>query len=65
MKTYQFNIEGSKHFVKTDAQTEAIAEAIEFVQKGEVNIDKLLQALRILGFKATELKIEPVEVFEV
>ena len=65
MKTHQFNIEGSKYFVKTDAETASILEAIEFINKGEVNIDKLLQAIRILGFKATELKIEPVETFEV
>jgi len=65
MKTYQFNIEGSTFFVKTDAPVSEIKQAIEFVNKGEVNVDKLLQALRILGYKATELKIEPVEIFEV
>jgi len=72
MKTYQFNINGQyedavnqdKYFVKTDAEVTVIEEAIEFIQKGEVSVDKLLQAIRILGYKATEVKIEPVETFE-
>jgi len=65
MKTYQFNIEGSTFFVKTDAPVSEIKQAIEFVKKAETNIEKTLQAIRILGYKATELKIEPVEIFEV
>jgi len=65
MKTYQFNIEGDTFFVKTDAPVSEIEQAVEFVKKAEINIEKILQAIRILGYKATELKIEPVEIFEV
>lgn len=65
MKLYEINIEGEIKYIKSDATSAQVEEAIEFIKRSEVSIDKLLQALRILGSKATELKIEPVDVFEV
>lgn len=68
MKTYEikFTQSGNTHFVKTEATSDQVQEAIDFVKRGaEQNIEKLLQALRILGFKATEVKVEAIDVFEV
>lgn len=63
MKTYEINVENTSSFIKTDAPKEDIQQAITFVKKGDKYIDRLLQALRILGHKATEVKIEPVDIF--
>ena len=65
MKTYEIIIEGQSKYFKSMAESSEIQEAIDFVKKGEVSLDKLLQALRMLGFKSTPLTIEPVDIFEV
>jgi hypothetical protein len=65
MKTYQLVIEGQDKYFKTDAESEQIQGAIDFVKNGEVTLDKILVAIRMLGFKATPITIEPVDIFEV
>lgn len=65
MKTYEIVIQGQSVYVKTDAEPNTVQQAINFVPKGEKYVERLLQAIRISGAKATELKIEPVEIFEV
>lgn len=64
MKTYQINIEGQEKFFKSEAESAQIQEAIEFVKRGEVSLEKLLQALRLLGFKSTPITIDPIDIFE-
>lgn len=71
MKTYEIQIKGEEvgeptvtHFIKTDASTEEIQQTVQFVARGKRSIDGLLQGLRILGYKASEVKVEPVDVFE-
>lgn len=71
MKTYELvietHIEGVResetHFFKTDASEEDIKTTVEFVGKGKRNIEGVLQGLRILGYKAQEVKVNPVDVF--
>lgn len=73
MNTYQIDIvdqnqeavETSTHFIKTNAPSEAVDNAISFVPKGEKYIERLLQALRLQSYKASEIKVEPVDIFEV
>jgi hypothetical protein len=70
MKTFEIIMynEGasSSHFIKTDASKESISDAIVFLRKapGEKSIESLLIALRVLGFKATQIKLEAEDVFE-
>lgn len=72
MKTYQIDIktqgeltlETETVFIKSDAESFDVQQAIDFVKKGEKYVDRLLQALRVLGFKAQEVKINPVDIFE-
>jgi hypothetical protein len=65
MKTIEifFKFSNTSKFVKTDATSEEIQNAINFIP--DTDIDKILSALRILGRKATEIKLEPVDIFEV
>jgi hypothetical protein len=65
MKTYEIIIEGNSKYFKSEAESHDIQTAIDFIKNGEVQLDKLLQALRMLGFKATQVKIDPVDIFEV
>ncbi len=65
MKLYEILIEGQTKFFKSDATSTEIEASIDFIKVGEVSIEKLLQALRTLGHKATEVKLEPVDVFEI
>lgn len=65
MKTYEIIIEKKSVYIKTDAPSEAIQGAINFVPKGSKYIERLLQGLRLQGFKATPITIEPVDIFEV
>lgn len=65
MKNYEILHENTSNYIKTDAESTQIATAIQFVQAGvEPSIEKLLVALRTLGFKATQIKVDPVDVFE-
>jgi hypothetical protein len=69
MKTYQINIvngeQATIHYVKTDASKLDTQKAIDFVSlSGEKSIDKLLVALRVLGFTAREVKVEAEEAFD-
>lgn len=71
MKTYEINVlveeeEAVKsHFITTDASKLEVQGAINFVRQGtEHNIEKLLIALRVLGFKARELKVTAEESFD-
>lgn len=65
MKTYEIIIEGNSKYFKSEAESQDIQTAIDFIKNGEVQLDKLLQALRMLGFKSTPLTIDPVDIFEV
>lgn len=67
MKTYEFTSNGEHFFyIKTDASSEDVEKAIAFVSKdGDKYVERFLQALRVLGFKATQISIEPVDIFEV
>jgi methenyltetrahydromethanopterin cyclohydrolase len=67
VKTYEFLTRGEHFFyIKTDAESADIEKAIAFVSsEGEDYANRFLQALRILGFKATQVKIDPVDIFEV
>lgn len=76
MKTYQIDItnlrdeetglySNSTHFVTTDADKLAFQKALDFVALGgEKSIDKVLVAVRVLGFKAREVKVTAEEVFD-
>lgn len=72
MKTFKINlivdIDGEAHedtrYIRTDASEDKVNQAIQFVKMGEdPEIDKLLQAIRTLGSKATEIKLEPIATF--
>jgi hypothetical protein len=63
MKTYLIEIEGKNIYIKSDAEASGIQRAIDFTPKGEKYIERLLQAIRIQGAKATEIKLDPVEIF--
>ena len=65
MKTYEIQIEGKTHYFKTDADLDTIENAITFVKQGEVSLDKVLIAIRMLGHKATPVTVNPEFVFEV
>jgi hypothetical protein len=52
-------------YVKTEANAEGVEQAIDFIRRGEQSVDKLLQALRILGYKCHEVKLEPVAILAV
>jgi hypothetical protein len=65
MKTYLIEIEGTEHYFKSDASSEEIQQAIEFVKNGEVQLEKVLVAIRMLGRKATPIKLDPVDMFAV
>jgi hypothetical protein len=66
VKTYQINNEGQDKYVKTDAGKLDVQRAIDFLANapGEKTIESLLIALRVLGFKATQVKVEAEEVFD-
>jgi hypothetical protein len=73
MKTYEINIsqlDGENmshitHFVSTDADKLSFQKALDFVALGgERNIDKVLVAVRVLGFKAREVKVQAEESFD-
>jgi hypothetical protein len=73
MKTYEINIlqqaegliEGSTHFVSTDADKMTFQKALDFVALGgDRTIEKVLVAVRVLGFKAREVKVQAEEVFD-
>lgn len=69
MKTYEINIidgEHTKtHYIKTDAGKMDVQQAIDFVKNGmEKSVEKLLVALRVLGFTAREQKVEAEESFD-
>ena len=66
MKTFEINHGENSHFITTDAGKMDVQSAIDFMKRGgaETSIDKLLQALRILGFKAREVKVQAEEVFD-
>lgn len=52
-------------FIKTEASPEQFQKTIDFVkQTPEYHADMVLPALRALGFKSTEVKLEPTEKFE-
>lgn len=73
MKTYEIvlvtNTEDTQTkqsvYIKSDAESRDIQHAINFVKLGERYIERLLQALRVLGHKAQEVKINPIDIFEV
>lgn len=52
-------------YIKTEANSDKVQQAIQFVKMGQdPTIDKLLQALRTLGSKATQIKLESEATFE-
>ena len=63
MKTYLIEVEGKNIYIKSDAGADGVKRAIDFTPKGEKYIERLLQAIRIQGAKATEIKLDPVEFF--
>lgn len=65
MKTYLIDIEGNSVYIKSDANSEVIQSAINFTPKGEKYVERLLQAIRITGHKATEIKLDIEDIFEV
>jgi sporulation-control protein spo0M len=72
MKTYEINITNpldigdiTAHYVSTDADKMTFQKALDFVALGgDKTIDKVLVAVRVLGFKARELKVTAEEVFD-
>lgn len=65
MKTYEIQTTDGSKFIKTEASTEQIQEAINFITHKEgATVEKLLQGLRLLGYKSTEIKLDAVDVFE-
>jgi hypothetical protein len=72
VKTYEINIinpnettDVHTHYVRTDAEKMDVQNAINFVKMGgERSVDKLLVALRVLGFTAREQKVEAEESFD-
>jgi hypothetical protein len=65
MKTYEITIEGKNYYFKSEADSEQINNAIEFIRTTEVSFEKFLQAVRLLGFKTTPITLDPVDIFEV
>jgi hypothetical protein len=61
MELYEIHFGEEVKYVKTEASVEQVEQAIDFIRRGEQSVDKLLQALRILGHKCHEVKLEPVE----
>lgn len=65
MKTYEILIGQESKYILTDAGKMDVQKAIDFVSTSQdKDVAKLLVAVRMLGFKAREVKIEPEEVFE-
>lgn len=74
MKTYEIHInnelptgerETYTHYVSTDADKLAFQKALDFVALGgEKTVEKVLVAVRVLGFKAREVKVQAEEVFD-
>ena len=65
MKTYLLVIQGQEVYFKSDAEAVTIQQAINFIPKGEKYVERLLQAIRLQGAKATPVTLDPVEIFEV
>lgn len=63
MQTYLIEVTGQNIYIKSDADIDGVKRAIDFTPKGEKYIERLLQAIRIQGAKATEIKLDPVEIF--
>lgn len=73
MKTFQVDINildgdhinTTTHFVSTDADKLSFQKAIDFVGQSPVkDIQGVLTAVRLFGFKAREVKVQAEEVFD-
>lgn len=62
--TYGITIEGETFYFKSEANEFAIEQALAFVRNGEVTLDKLLVAVRMLGHKATPIALNVEKVFQ-
>lgn len=65
MKVYKIINEttGEKIYIRTNADEETVEFALSFIP--DTDVQKLLQAIRIQGFKASEVKLDPVRTFKV
>ena len=61
--TYGITIDEETFYFKSEANEFAIEQALNFVRNGEVTLDKLLVAVRMLGYKATPIALNVEKVF--
>ena len=71
MKTYEVNINQDAatfvtHYISTDADKLTFQKALDFVALGgEKTAEKILVAVRVLGYKAREVKVNAEETFDI